>query len=1012
MASRKKKNSPGLQQTFDAIKDLIIAAKPQIDNPDLAARPILIEKLRQVSSLAESFAEQRTHSNSTGWLQLTDELDQEGVNLWNISGLVQKAPTVQGSGNGNSNVAALDLVAGLRLAAFRLIEAGLEVKPGIDTLVHVLQLASKTGATLSEAGSGDVAGTVLASAARYEELLRNSEDPEGTHRVDRACATLVYLSARMEAAWKEGNYSVASFMAQKITDDEQRLALLPPPDQERLACKLHEIGKAILKAHVDDSTNGSGADAVTWLQKAFAIADRIGAVSDDVNAPRVSLKIAILRTMARAYFITASYDRAEAALDELIPTIDALAAAENGRSEYQELRWLRLAVLKRRKAGDVALLDAFKSIIDHMTFCEPNITDILQDLRTLGNRNQHVLVADVHQYCLQQLLASASDRTLDAESVDRLLLSLIVHCSKDEDHTRAVGSVESVLTACCILTTSAAATHEADFKLLDLPATACLTLLWQYGDRHFAGKRFSLAADWYLVGTHALFQGPHACPTSGAKCFRKAALCYIEQKEYARATTVIRRCPVGQGPGHGEAATQYVLFVAAVHQAIRAVREMVKAADFDRKMLLLATQISHESEMKTVLITVLEALLKTLKFEKNSAGETAVEAMALIRCIIKLVGKLLLEPTANKPRLIETLITHFQTATHLSAKVLAQEASTQKALPLIIKEISWLWRTAYNSAVQCCAEWEQGNEVRISQLFEVARDLLTMCCEATPLDVSADVYLHLINATFSAVSGRVFAARLSSTDGIIDPARLRENATEVKRAKDSILAILRRDVITDADDIRRTEYFLHVLRVFEAEILAQLKEWDELSQVVGEVVDSGPLAVGTYEAIADILWAEPDCPINVQTDLPSIHRGSSVASRTGGKFSAILRASLNHNSLSVEKFSRWLRAICTVMLARNGPADRVKAIGYVEQAVSVIEDNCEGDDAYPVEERNWLLGTAYNTGFECLEASMLDEAKRWFETATLLCKFVPGGSERAEKISETYTHLLARYNST
>jgi hypothetical protein len=26
-------------------------------------------------------------------------------------------------------------------------------------------------------------------------------------------------------------------------------------------------------------------------------------------------------------------------------------------SEYQELRWLRLAVLKRRKAGDPALLD-------------------------------------------------------------------------------------------------------------------------------------------------------------------------------------------------------------------------------------------------------------------------------------------------------------------------------------------------------------------------------------------------------------------------------------------------------------------------------------------------------------------------------------------------------------------------------------------------------------------------------------------------------------------------------
>lgn len=73
---------------------------------------------------------------------------------------------------------------------------------------------------------------------------------------------------------------------------------------------------------------------------------------------------------------------------------------------------------------------------------------------------------------------------------------------------------------------------------------------------------------------------------------------------------------------------------------------MVKAPDFDRKMLLLATQISHESEMKTVLLSVLEELLKTLKLENS--GETVVEAMTLIRCIIRLVLKLLVEPAANK----------------------------------------------------------------------------------------------------------------------------------------------------------------------------------------------------------------------------------------------------------------------------------------------------------------------------------------------------------------------------
>ncbi|KAJ6605346.1 meiosis protein SPO22/ZIP4 like-domain-containing protein [Mycena vulgaris] len=959
MSARKKKDLPGLQHIFDSIKDLLITAKPQLDSPDPSVRPSLIEKLRQVASLAESFTEQRPKSNKS-WLQLSDELDQEGVNLWNISGLVQKIPNDEGP----------VLVAALRLAAFRLIEAGLELKPGIESPCYphpsftVLQLASKTGATLSEVGHGDVAGSVLSSAARFEELLRNADDAEGAHRADRACATVVYFSCRMEAAWKEGNHSVATFMSQKITDDEQRLALLPPHDRERLASKLHEIGKSVLKGQ-GGVVGGEGPEAVTWLQKAFAIADQL---DDAAGLGIPELKICILRTMARAYFISGSYDRAEAALDELIPTIDAFG--ENGRSEYQELRWLRLAVLKRRKAGDSALLDAFKSIIDHMTFCETNITDILQDLRTLSN--QHVLITDVNQYCLQQLLVS---QNIESECVDRLLLSLIVHCSKDENHTRAIAAIDLAFTA----------TFQAEFNLLGLPATACLTLIWQYGDRHFAAKRWSDAADWYLVGSHKLFQ--EACPTSGAKCFRKAALCYIEQHEYARASTVIRRCP------SNEATTHYVVFLTAVHQAIRAVKDMVKAADFDRKMLLLATQISHESEMKTVLLSVLEALLKTLKIENS--GETVVEAITLLRCIIRLMLKLLVEPAANKPVLIETLISHFHTA-----KILAEAASAQKAVALIIKDLSWLWRTAYNCAVQGCADWER-NEERISELFEVARDLLNTCCEASPVDVDADLYLHLITASFSGASARVFAARLAAAHGTIDLSRLRENAAEVKMCKTRIFSIAHKNKITDADDMLRVKYFLHVLRVFEAEMLAQLKDWDQLSQIVTDVVTSGPLGVGTYEAIADILWTEPDCPINGSWSL--VQRISLNSSQ------AILRASLDQNSLSVDKFSRWLRAICTIILARNTPADRLKAIGYVEQATTVIEDNNEGDDAYPVDERQWLLGTSYNTGFECLEASMLDEAKRWFESATVICRFVPGGKERAEKISETYMHLLARY---
>lgn len=40
----------------------------------------------------------------------------------------------------------------------------------------------------------------------------------------------------------------------------------------------------------------------------------------------------------------------------------------------------------------------------------------------------------------------------------------------------------------------------------------------------------------------------------------------------------------------------------------------------------------------------------------------------------------------------------------------------------IIKDVSWLWRTAYNCAAQGCTEWENAEE-RVPPLFDVSRDV-------------------------------------------------------------------------------------------------------------------------------------------------------------------------------------------------------------------------------------------------------------------------------------------------
>jgi len=72
---------------------------------------------------------------------------------------------------------------------------------------------------------------------------------------------------------------------------------------------------------------------------------------------------------------------------------------------------------------------------------------------------------------------------------------------------------------------------------------------------------------------------------------------------------------------------------------------MARATDFDRKMLILATQLAHESDMKGLLLSVLDALLQTLNITE---GNMVTEAMVLIRCAIRLILKLMTEPAANQ----------------------------------------------------------------------------------------------------------------------------------------------------------------------------------------------------------------------------------------------------------------------------------------------------------------------------------------------------------------------------
>ncbi|KAF9032288.1 hypothetical protein BDZ89DRAFT_948323, partial [Hymenopellis radicata] len=70
-------------------------------------------------------------------------------------------------------------------------------------------------------------------------------------------------------------------------------------------------------------------------------------------------------------------------------------------------------------------------------------------------------------------------------------------------------------------------------------------LLWQYGNRHYHAKRWPEVAEWFVAGSHKLFR-TNSPSSVWAKCFRKAALSYIEHREFAKASALVRRCPLNE----------------------------------------------------------------------------------------------------------------------------------------------------------------------------------------------------------------------------------------------------------------------------------------------------------------------------------------------------------------------------------------------------------------------------------------------------------------------------------
>lgn len=658
-------------------------------------------------------------------------------------------------------------------------------------------------------------------------------------------------------------------------------------------------------------------------------------------------------------------ERAHTTLRELFQVLEQ--SKEKTVDEYQQLRRMKLALSRKRKTSVQELEAILFPLIDDMVLSEESLQDILLELRRISKAH-HALVFQ----CLDRLLRKALSNREAHDLVDKLLISLIMHVKTASDHEASVAIVRDSLDVIA---------ETQDYQLEKIPATATLTLLWQYGDQCYNAKKWSDAVDWFLLGTHDAFVS--VMEMAGSKCLRKAALCRIQDGHYARASEHIERC------SSKEATTSYLAFLVAAHQgrtdeAIHALGTMINATDFDRKMLMLAMNLARQLENQSLLHAILERLLETLR--RDGDVDEAVQRFTLIRCLVRLTLSLMEHPGAETKQLLPILRRHFETG----LTVLRETANSENKI-VVNKDVSWLWRTAYNCAVKGLGTWADAD---VTNMFVLARRYMDASCSMALLEPEADIQGHRILAQFAAVSGQLFSARAEERPEQKDIS-MRLLVQEIDNLQALIEDQLRGEP-EESTNRSRSQTIFHLSLVYQAEIFAELKEWEAISTRLKTSGQKLVVPITTYEAIADILWSDKSCPVVVLYDC----------------LESIVKMTTTQGQISIKKFSRWMRAICTILLSKGRVQDRSKALSYVQQAIVILKEYGTGDEptsemCYPEDERSWLLSTAFNTGIECMRSLQVREAQEWLEAATQLCDYVRGSPR--EKVEATYRQFLAQY---
>ncbi|OXH27229.1 hypothetical protein J008_04781 [Cryptococcus neoformans] len=949
-----------LKDPFTAIQESLEDARPQFTALIFGAfnaqqKRALLKLLGIIQEAVHNYVKSKKNKkkkdgdgDSRGAEQVKiDWLDTEGVHLWNLASQVNRAtPTTPELSKDE-----LSTVAALRLTGFRLVEAATDIKGPATFVVRLLGLTAKTMTALLEAGNTPIASQLALQGAEYEQLITSSFTIKEPSEFKQKVTVLVwYYMARIDFLLREGNDSFAYDLLYKAIQLDETW---PMAAQEfrLLASKCWTVGNDLLNKRI----NISG--SIDWLKQGLLLVEKL--INRGVQLDHLKeLHIAILKSLSRAQLVKAEKDphaltSATAALNELGEVV-----GDSDQATLHEMRLLQLHILKTRKASEGELRIVMEDIMKLTDWTEDSVLEILSQLASLIGQYPALPSQSVQTYLRLALASSSGHPYVRIIMYEGLLF------------VKALSPpISGVSVAAEILDMIS---KDLDYQLDDkVSAIACQTLLWNIGMFNESKERITEAAHWYQLAAHAVFK--ELGGENISRCLRKAALCHTKMADWTAALDLISFCP------KEEASTHYLTFLAAIRQgreeaAIDAVSSIVECTDFEAQQLVLMTSLANEKGSKHVLMASMRALLNALT-DSAVSFDVQIETITVIRCLIRMTVMELAQ-VEDKDRLVESMIEYLQTA----IDILTEDPTKGQGQ---MKEIAWLYKCAYNVAVQGLNTLSSKS---LADLFDTSAQLMSIY-DVIVISGESDPDLHFVrgSAMFACLCGKIFVCRdlSNGSDKILLLDQLLDYIPHCREALSSIKSTHPRwPVVT---------HMRRIIDTSEVELRCESNEWTAIPPILqrmkvahasGETCETNQ----TLEMMANVLFQYEECPSHITYQLLEL----------------ILDTCPTAYANDIKRYSRWMRAILRILLHRNGAEEEAESLKHAGKALDVLKTS---------NGKGWLVATSWNKGLEWFSSSRVSQAKAWCEIAMTIATSTPELNIDRQKMNEHYEHLLSKIDS-